>query len=108
MGLDDYNHSVRLNSRQLTRLISAIIVGFLLIGAGGYYVYSEETSYVNRTEAKVQSIDAIRVSLKIAQLNYRGYAAYSLGVQSQNEDLVYSALDFLYASKGFVTQSLIV
>jgi len=63
---------------------------------------------VNRTEAKVQSIDAIRVSLKIAQLNYRGYAAYSLGVQSQNEDLVYSALVFLYASKGFVTQSLIV
>ena len=108
MGLDDYKHSVRLNSRQLTRLISAILVGFLLIGAGGYYVYSEETSYVNRTEAKVQSIDAIRVSLKIAQLNYRGYAAYSLGVQSQNEDLVYSALVFLYASKGFVTQSLIV
>lgn len=49
MGLDDYKHSVRLNSRQLTRLISAILVGFLLIGAVGYYVYSEETSYVNRT-----------------------------------------------------------
>jgi signal transduction histidine kinase/CheY-like chemotaxis protein len=107
MGVDDHKHSFRLTSRQIGRILSAILVGLLLIGTGAYYVYSEETRYASRTKAKVQSVDAIRIALKIAQLNYRGYAHYTLAVESQDEDHIYDALDFFYAAKGFITASLV-